>query len=83
MKFHENRSSGSRVVVYEQTNGWTELSKLICVFLEYANEAKRDIAHTSQKTRFSLLRMTILFTRFFLNNQCSLCESYGTAIYTL
>jgi hypothetical protein len=45
MNFHEIPSSGSGVVAHEQTDGRTEMSKFIGVFLECANEAKKLIPH--------------------------------------
>ena len=83
IEFQENPPSESRVVAYEQTNRWTEISKLIGVLLNYANTAKRGIAHTSQKTVFSLFKNDHSVHSVFLCNRCLLFEPYAAAIYKL
>ena len=40
IKFHENLSSGSRVVSGEQTDGLTDMTKLIVAFRKFANAPK-------------------------------------------
>ena len=41
IKFHENPSSGSRVVLYRRTDGRTDMTKLIIfVFRNFANSSK-------------------------------------------
>jgi len=40
IKFHENPSSGSRVVPRVQTDGRTEMTKLIVAFRNFANAPK-------------------------------------------
>jgi hypothetical protein len=37
IKFHENSSSGSRVVPYGRTDGRTDMTKLIVAFRSFAN----------------------------------------------
>jgi len=37
MKFHENSSSGNRVVPCGQTDRWTEMTKQIVAFRNFAN----------------------------------------------
>ena len=37
IKFHENPSSGGRVVLCEQTDGRTDMTKLIDAFRNFAN----------------------------------------------
>jgi hypothetical protein len=41
-KFHENPSSGSRVVPCGQTDGWTDMRKLIVAFRNFANALTKD-----------------------------------------
>jgi len=40
IKFHENPSSGSRVVPYERTDGPTKVTKLIVDFRNFASGSK-------------------------------------------
>ena len=40
INFHDNQSSGSRVVSFGQTDGWTDMTKLIVAFQNFANEPK-------------------------------------------
>jgi len=42
-KFHENPSSGSRVVSCGQTDGQTDMTKLIVAFRNFANAPKVDL----------------------------------------
>jgi hypothetical protein len=37
MKFHENPSSGGRFIPCGQTDGWTDMTKLITAFRNFAN----------------------------------------------
>jgi len=47
IKFHENPSSGRRVVPCGQTDGRTDLTKLIVAFRCCANAPKNPYFHTS------------------------------------
>jgi hypothetical protein len=40
MKFYENQSRRSRVVPCGQTDGWTDMTKLIVAFRNFANAPK-------------------------------------------
>jgi len=51
--FHENPSSGSRVVPWERADRWTDMTKLIAAFRDFAKAPK--ICHCSQIT-FLILR---------------------------
>jgi hypothetical protein len=51
VKFHENPSSGSRVVVY----GQTDMTKLTVVFLNFANAPTNDLRATHSVNISSLL----------------------------
>jgi hypothetical protein len=49
IKFHENLSCGSRVVPCEQTDGWTDMTKLIAAFRIFENAPKnRQLTHSTQ-----------------------------------
>jgi len=39
-QFHESPSSGSRIVLCGQTDGWTDMTKLIVAFHNFANAPK-------------------------------------------
>ena len=42
MKFHENPSSGNRVVPCGRSDGRTDMTKLIVVFLSFANAPEKQ-----------------------------------------
>ena len=43
IKFHKNPSSGSRVVSCEETDGQTDVTKLIVVFRNFVNAPKNQL----------------------------------------
>jgi len=47
IKFRENPSSGSRVVPRGQTDGRTDMTKLIVAFLNFANSPKKVVIDKS------------------------------------
>jgi hypothetical protein len=55
IKFHENPTSGSRVVAYGRTDGRTDgrtnMTKLIVVFRNFANAPKNALSIAHLKTR--------------------------------
>jgi hypothetical protein len=48
IKFHENRSSGSRVVLCRRTDRQTDMTKLIAAFRNFANALKNNIEDYSR-----------------------------------
>jgi hypothetical protein len=46
IKFHENPFVGSRVVWFGQTDGQTDMTKLIVVFRNFADAPKKDLRGT-------------------------------------
>ena len=49
IKFHENPSSGSRVVPCGQTDGLTDMAKLIVAFRSFANAPKNGTSNKQNK----------------------------------
>ena len=47
IKFHQNPSSGSRVVPCRLTDGQTDMTKLIVTFRNYENAPKNQVFHNS------------------------------------
>jgi hypothetical protein len=45
IKFHQNPSSGSRVVQFGQMNGRTDITKLVVAFRTFANAHKKFQSH--------------------------------------
>jgi hypothetical protein len=45
IRFHENPSSESRVVPCGQTDGRTDMTKLIAAFLNFANTPKKEFSY--------------------------------------
>jgi len=52
IKYHENPSSGSRVVPCGRTDGWTDMTKLIGTFRIFVNAPKNgQRTHSTQPSR--------------------------------
>ena len=48
IKFHENPSNGSRVVACRRTDRWTDVTKLIVTFCNFANVPKNPSITTKE-----------------------------------
>ena len=63
VKFHENPSSGSRVVQYERTTeGQTDMTKLIVAFRNFASAPKQQFSLSVDNARLSIPRMPAIDT---------------------
>jgi hypothetical protein len=51
INFHENSSGGSRVVQCGQKDGWSDMTKLIVVFRNFANAPKKQKNSYRQNAR--------------------------------
>jgi hypothetical protein len=49
--FHENQSCGNRIVPCGRTDGWTDMTKLIVAFRNFANAPKETDANYPQLLR--------------------------------
>jgi hypothetical protein len=63
IKFHKNPSSGNRVVPCVQTVGWTDMTKLIFVFRNYAKTLEKEMFSITQTRTLRLLGQTIFSYR--------------------
>jgi hypothetical protein len=68
MEFHENPSSGKRVVPWGRTDGRrpTDMTKLVVTFLNFANTKLRGCLYVNFKLKYPQL------TRFYFNYGMSL-----------
>jgi len=72
IKFHENPSSGSRVVQCGQTDAWTDVTKLIFAFRSFVNWHKSS-DRTSERKQSPLWKVISVVWG---NIPCCLCERY-------
>jgi len=83
IKFRENPSSGSRVVqcgqTDEQTDAWTDMTKLIFAFPSFAN-SPNNLVRTSERTQSPLWKVISVVWG---NNPCCLCGRYEIYSCTL
>jgi hypothetical protein len=59
IKFHENHSSGSRVVPCGRTDGQADMTKLIVIFCNFANVPKNIISFVLKSCIVQILRVII------------------------
>jgi hypothetical protein len=63
IKFHQNPSSGSRVVRCGRTDGETDMTKLLAAFRNFAN-AHKSIATKETDMKNIVLGVCFMFWRF-------------------
>jgi hypothetical protein len=71
IKFHENPSSGNRVVPRVQTDGWTDMTKLIFAFRNFANALEKEMMLSITQKR----NLRLLGQMLFSYRNC--CDVYG------
>jgi hypothetical protein len=63
IKFHENPSGGSRLVPYGQTDGWTDITRLIAAFHNFADAPKNNRVIRKKYTSRKNVCETVYFKR--------------------
>jgi hypothetical protein len=72
IKFHKNPSSGSRVVPCGQTDGQTDVTKVIVAFRSCANAPKNLYFHTFLCVLSSITKQKFFYEPFIVSNEFSL-----------
>ena len=75
VRFHENPSSGRRVIPGGQTEGWTVMTKLVVAFRSFANRSGKE---SKCWTDLSIRRDQRSCQPHFVNPRAKICQMFVT-----